>query len=209
MTSFAGHFLGPDTHASRPAVGSLPAGTMYVCTTHNKIERIVSGAWADYATLGSPGGLAADGIWDTKGDLAVATAADTAAKLPAGTDTFVLTADSGQTTGLKWAAPATLAANTQTGTTYTLVLGDAGKLVTLNNAASIALTVPTNASVAYPVGSTILLAQLGAGQVTVAGAGGVTVNSRGAALKIAGQYGAATLIKTGTDTWVLTGDITT
>jgi hypothetical protein len=104
---------------------------------------------------------------------------------------------------------AVLAVNTQTGTTYTLVLTDAGKVVTLSNASGITLTVPTNASVAYATGTTIALAQLGAGQVTVAGAGGVTVSSRGAALKIAGQYGMATLLKTGTDAWILSGDITT
>jgi hypothetical protein len=101
MTTFAGHFLGPGTHASRPAVTGLPEGTMYVCTTHNKIEKIVSGAWTDYATLGGTG-VTADGIWDTKGDLAAATGADTASKLAAGTNAKVLTADSSQTTGLKW-----------------------------------------------------------------------------------------------------------
>ncbi len=53
MTTFAGHFLGPGTHASRPATTGLPEGTMYVCTTHAKIERVVSGSWADYATLGA------------------------------------------------------------------------------------------------------------------------------------------------------------
>jgi hypothetical protein len=208
MTTFAGHFLGPDIHANRPAVGTLPAGTMYVCTTHNKIERIVSGAWADYASLGTgttPTTVANDTIWDTKGDLVAATAADTASKLAAGTDGFVLLADSTQTTGLKWGLPVLLV-DTQTGTTYTLALADGGKLVTLSNASAVTLTVPTNASVAFPVGTSVLLAQLGAGQVTVAPAGGVTVNSRGAALKIAGQYGAATLVKTATDTWFLTGD---
>jgi len=105
MTTFAGHFLGPDTHANRPATTGLPEGTMYVCTTHNKIEKIVSAAWTDYATLGTgttPTTVVNDGIWDTKGDLAVATAADTAAKLAAGANTKVLTADSTQTTGLKW-----------------------------------------------------------------------------------------------------------
>jgi hypothetical protein len=108
-TTFIGHFLGPDTHTNRPAATGLANGTLYVCTTHQKIERVVAGAWVDYATLGAPAGsgiVATDPIWDTKGDLAVATAADTAAKLPVGTNGQVLTADSAQTAGVKWAAAA-------------------------------------------------------------------------------------------------------
>ena len=97
--------------------------------------------------------------------------------------------------------------NAQTGTTYTLVLTDAGKLVTLNNASAIALTVPTNASVAFAVGDQINLLQLGAGQVTVAGDAGVTVSSEGAKLKLKAQYAIGTLVKTGTDGWVLVGNL--
>lgn len=96
--------------------------------------------------------------------------------------------------------------NAQTGTSYTTVLGDASKLVTLSNASAITLTIPTNSSVAYPVGTKIDLAQIGAGQVTVAGAGGVTVNAS-PTLKFRAQYSAATCIKTGTDTWLLVGDL--
>jgi hypothetical protein len=96
--------------------------------------------------------------------------------------------------------------NAQTGTSYTLVLADAGKLVTLNNAAAITLTIPTNTAVAFPIGTRIDLVQYGAGQVTVGGSG-VTIRSSGSKLKLAGQYSGATLWKRGTNEWVLIGDI--
>ena len=94
-----------------------------------------------------------------------------------------------------------------TTTAYTLVLGDAGKYVTLSNAASITLTIPTNASVAFDIGTVVNVVQLGAGQVTIAGAGGVTVNSEGSKLKLKGQYAVASLLKTATNTWVALGNL--
>ena len=99
--------------------------------------------------------------------------------------------------------------NAQTGTTYTLVLSDAGKLVTLSNASGITLTVPTNASVAFPTGSRVDIAQLGAGQVTVVGAAGVDVEAKDGNDKMFGQYSAATLISLGSDDWLMIGDLTT
>jgi hypothetical protein len=97
--------------------------------------------------------------------------------------------------------------NTQTGTTYTLAASDAGQLLTLNNAAAITLTVPTNSTAAFPVGERVDVVQLGAGTVTVAAASGVTVNSKDAALAFAGQYAAATLYKIGTNSWLLIGSV--
>jgi hypothetical protein len=107
-----------------------------------------------------------------------------------------------------WTNPATLAINAQTGTTYTLVLADAGKLITLSNASAIALSVPTNASVAFPIGTQITVAQIGAGQVTVAAVtpGTTTVNGT-PGLKARAQYSGATLVKTATDTWLVLGDL--
>jgi len=99
-----------------------------------------------------------------------------------------------------------LSLNAQTGTTYTLVLADAHKVVTLSNASPIALTVPTNASVAFEVGDQVSLVQVGAGQVTVAGASGVTVNST-PGLKLRAQWSGATLLKTAENSWVLFGDL--
>ena len=100
-----------------------------------------------------------------------------------------------------------VAVNAQTGTTYTTVLLDNNKVVTLDNASAIALTVPLNASVAYPTGAQIHLYNKGAGQVTVAGDAGVTVNGSNG-LKLRVQYSVATLIKLDTNTWVLIGDTT-
>jgi hypothetical protein len=98
--------------------------------------------------------------------------------------------------------------NNQVGTTYTLVLADQGKLVTMANGSATTLTIPTNASVAFPVDTRIDLSQDGAGQMTVAVAGGVTLNSAGGATKLRTQYSGASLIKRATNTWQLVGDIT-
>jgi hypothetical protein len=96
--------------------------------------------------------------------------------------------------------------NAQTGTTYTLALADAQKLVTLNNASPITVTVPLNSSVAFEIGDQINLLQIGAGQVTISPDGGVTVRSEGSRLKIKAQYAIVTLVKIGTDEWVLIGN---
>lgn len=98
----------------------------------------------------------------------------------------------------------------QTGTTYTPVLDDNGKLITLTNASPIALTIPLNSSVTYPVGAQLNIAQMGAGQVTVSGAGGVTVVSTGATAatpKTRAQYSTLTAVQTSTDNWLVMGDI--
>ena len=101
----------------------------------------------------------------------------------------------------------TIPLNTQTGTTYTLVATDAGDLVTLTNAAAITLTVPANATIPFAIGTQITIAQSGAGQVTVVGAGGVTINAADGYLKLRTQWSAGTLIKTGTNSWILIGDL--
>jgi len=108
-----------------------------------------------------------------------------------------------------YSAKKTPSLNPQTDTTYTLVITDQDKLVTLSNESAITMTVPPNSSVAFPTGTTIFFAQLGAGQVTFAQGLGVTINSYNADLKLTGQYSMATLVKRDTDIWLLSGDITT
>jgi hypothetical protein len=100
-----------------------------------------------------------------------------------------------------------LATNNQTAS-YTLVLGDKAKVVEMNVGSANNLTVPLNASVAYPVGTQIHIVQVGSGQTTVVATGGVTINTA-TTLKLRTQWSAATLIKRAENTWVLAGDLAT
>lgn len=92
--------------------------------------------------------------------------------------------------------------NTQTGTTYTLVAADAGKLTRLDNAAAIALTLPTGV---FTIGDVVLVRQVGAGQVTAAGG---TINlPTGAVAKTRTQGSVISLHYVATNTWDASGDL--
>ena len=102
--------------------------------------------------------------------------------------------------------------NAQTGTTYTSVLTDSYQvLVTMNNGSANTFKIPTNASVAHPVGTVITLLNIGAGTCTISAvtSGTTTVLSGGAvaAAPTVAQYRSAACIKTATDTWYVVGAI--
>ena len=100
--------------------------------------------------------------------------------------------------------------NDQTGTTYTPVLTDQYQvLVTRSNASASTLTIPTNASVAFPVGTAITVLNKGAGAVTISGAGGVTVASAGAtsASPVLNQYKSCALVQVAANSWYVVGAI--
>jgi hypothetical protein len=172
---------------------------------------------------------------DAKGDLIVGTGDDTFSRLAAGTDTYILSANSAEATGLQWIANDTgditgittgtdsglsggatsgtvtlrqkLEFDAETGTTYTLVAGNLNQLVTLNNASAITLTVPPSV---FSAGDVINIAQIGAGKVTLAEGAGVTITSTGAtadAPELRAQYSAASIICTAGDTFLVIGDI--
>lgn len=90
---------------------------------------------------------------------------------------------------------------------YTLMLGDKDKVIEMNVGSANTLTIPTNASVAFTIGTEITIMQYGAGQTTIAQPGGVTIRSKGGYLKIADQYTGVTLVKVGTDEWYLIGNL--
>lgn len=91
---------------------------------------------------------------------------------------------------------------------YTLSsLTERDDLIEVNSASATTITIPANSSVAYPVGTSIDILQVGSGQVTIAGDTGVTVNAT-PGLKLRAQWSSATLFKRATDTWVVFGDLT-
>ena len=80
-------------------------------------------------------------------------------------------------------------------------------LIEVNSGSATTITIPTNSSVAFPVGTTLDILQTGAGQVTIAGAGGVTVNAT-PGLKLRTQWSSVTLFKRAENSWVAFGDLT-
>ena len=98
---------------------------------------------------------------------------------------------------------APIPATTQSGTTYTLDLSDVFSTVMLSNAALVTVTVPTNASVAFPTGTQISLQSLGAGGVTLTTTS-LTLNGSSPNTTIA-QNEVMLLEKTATDTWSVLG----
>jgi hypothetical protein len=109
------------------------------------------------------------------------------------------------TTDLAAKFPLNVSTSAQTAS-YTLVLADAQKVVEMNVSTANTLTIPLDSSVNFPVGTSIFVVQTGAGQTTIAGASGVTVNSF-IGLKIIGRWAGATLIKRATNTWVAVGGL--
>jgi len=91
---------------------------------------------------------------------------------------------------------------------YTLVLTDKNKFIKMNiTSTANTVTVPTNASVAFPIGSQIHIIQYGSGKTQVIPVSGtVTIYATpGAYLRT--QYSSATLLKCDTNIWMLMGDL--
>ena len=93
-------------------------------------------------------------------------------------------------------------------TSYTLTITDSGKHIYSQNTATQVLTIPTNANVAFNVGTMVSIVLQGSGSMTISPFSGVTLylagNSTSASRTIS-TYGMATLIKVATNTWFING----
>ena len=85
---------------------------------------------------------------------------------------------------------------------YTLQATDNGKVITVNSASAVSITVPSG----LPIGFSVTVIQIGAGQVTFV-ASSTTINSYQSYLKIAGQHGSASLISYTTNVYNLAGSL--
>jgi len=94
---------------------------------------------------------------------------------------------------------------TQSGTTYTLALTDAGDYIQTTSTTAVTITVPLQSSVAWAADTEIYFEQNNTGQITIAGASGVTVNSS-ETLKSFARYSVLALKRVASDVWTLTGE---
>jgi hypothetical protein len=146
----------------------------------------------------------------TKGDLIAATASATVTRLAIGANDTILTADSSTATGIKWATPAvpnldlTISAKVAN---YTLIAGDVNKLITMSDAGTLTLTVPSGV---FTTGQQINVQRIGAGLVQIRNNGTSVLTSTGAtagAPDLRAQYSAATIICTSSNNFTVIGDL--
>ena len=99
--------------------------------------------------------------------------------------------------------PVNLTINAQTGTAYTLVAADANNVVTMNNSSANTVNIPTGV---LPVGCTVVIVQMGAGQTTVAPTSpDALYNARSA--KTRAHYSVVVLYHLAAGVWILAGDM--
>jgi len=101
-----------------------------------------------------------------------------------------------------------VAAATKT-VSYTVALIDRGTVIEFNSASAVTLSIPTNASVAFDIGTVIGFYQMGAGQLTISAVTPGTTTVRPVASPTTrAQYSEGRIRKRATDEWVVSGDLT-
>lgn len=89
----------------------------------------------------------------------------------------------------------------------TLNINNKNRILKVNSSSAITLTIPSNASVPFPINTEVAIIREGSGTVSIAPGSGVTLLSTDSKRKIKGQYSSAALLKTASNTWLLIGSI--
>ena len=110
------------------------------------------------------------------------------------------------------ASLAGMVVNAQTGTTYTAVKADGlNSICTMDNASANTFRIPTDATYDFPIGTTLLVYQKGAGVTTINAvtSGTTTINSAGAvaAAPVLARYKSAACIKIAANSWIVVGAV--
>ncbi|MPN62971.1 hypothetical protein SDC9_210724 [bioreactor metagenome] len=88
----------------------------------------------------------------------------------------------------------------------TSVLTDANTLQVVNSTSAITITIPTHASVAYPLGTAIDVMRYNTGAANIAVSSGVTVNGVTTTLTVVNRYGVISFVQIEIDKWIAVGD---
>ena len=208
-TAFAGALTGNVTGNASGTAATVTGAAQSAITSVGALTGLTIGSDGNGGDVTFHSDTAGDAlVWDSSAESLTITGTNAQTAL-AVADGNVTMADDLTVTGgiVGGSVVAPIAFNNQTGTTYTFVIGDAGKLVTSSNGSAQTFTVPPNSSVAYAIGTQIIVQNIGSANCTLAQGSGVTITSVDSSKEIDGQYASACLIKTASDAWTLIGKL--